>query len=175
MTNVFLKVMSTNKKIINAEQVSQNNIKFRSKSERMMYNTLVSLGFSPEFEAEKFVIWKGFTPSTPLYIDGVPQLTKTRKKDSSPKIPKFIDWHYTPDFKLTLGKSIFYIECKGFGNDIWSYKRKLFLKTIEGVPFVHFFEVHTKRGLLKTVEIINSIYERENTCREDDGNDKHSS
>lgn len=80
MTNVFLKIMSTNKKIINAEQVSQNNIKFRSKSERMMYNTLVSLGFSPEFEAEKFVIWKGFTPSSPLYIDGVPQLTKTRKK-----------------------------------------------------------------------------------------------
>ena len=53
MTNVFLKIMSTNKKIINPEQVSQDNIKFRSKSERMMYNTLVSLGFSPEFEAVK--------------------------------------------------------------------------------------------------------------------------
>lgn len=155
--------MSKNKKILNAEQISEFGINFRSKSERMMYKTMISLGFSPEFEPDKFVIWEGFTPTTPLYIDGVPQMTKVRKTQSHPKIPKFTDWHYTPDFKLTIGKSIFYIECKGFGNDIWSYKRKLFLKTIDNKPFIHFFEVHTKKGLIKTLEIINKIAKEENS------------
>lgn len=159
--------MPENKKIQNAEQISDFGINFRSKSERMMYKTMMSLGFSPEFEPEKFVIWEGFTPSTPLYIDGVPQMTKVRKPNSEPKIPKFLDWHYTPDFRLKLGRSTFYIECKGFGNDIWSYKRKLFLKTIDNKPFIHFFEVHTKRGLVKTLDIIKDIANKENSCSDD--------
>lgn len=148
-----------NRKIKNATEVSQDNIKFRSKSERMIYNTLISLGFKPEFEPERITIWEGFTPKEPLYIDGIPQMTKPKKKNINfmPKVLKFLDWHYTPDFKLTIGNQIFYIEVKGFGNDIWPYKRKLFLKTIQDKPNIHFFEVHTKRGLLKTVKIIEDI------------------
>lgn len=159
--------MTQNKKIQNAEQVIQGDIKFRSKAERMIYNNLISLGYSPEYEVDKFIIWEGFYPTEPLYIDGEPQLTKPRGGKETvnfvPKIPKFNDWHYTPDFKLTLGKSVFYIECKGYSNDLHPYKRKLFLRLLENMPNTHYFEVKTKHGLLTTLKIIKSIYEQENT------------
>lgn len=160
--------LQTNKKILNATAVEYNGLKFRSKMEEKMFNWMIQLGYSPQFEPDKFVLWEGFYPKTPLYIDGEPQLTKPRKncKDIQlfiPKIPKFEDWHYTPDFKLEINGKIFYIECKGYGNDLWPYKRKLFLKTIEDKNNIYFFEAHTKKGLMKTLNLISKIANEQNS------------
>lgn len=154
--------MVANKKIKNATAIENQGIKFRSVLECKMYKWMKEAGYNPQFEPDKFLLWEGFYPASPLYIDGEPQLTKPRKNSKDilnfvPKIPKFEDWHYTPDFRLDINNKQFYIECKGYGNDLWPYKRKLFLKIIQSMPNVYFFEAHTKRGLLKTLSLIESI------------------
>ena len=50
---------SENRKVINATQVIYNGIKFRSKSELRMYQTMLNAGFTPDFESQSFILWDG--------------------------------------------------------------------------------------------------------------------
>ena len=129
-----------NKKVLNATKVKALGIKFRSKTEERMYKKLLSLGYSPKYEAKTFILWEGFRPKFPLYIDGEPKLTKSGQSE------KLLDWKYTP-------------EVKGHPNDLYPYKRKLFLKLLEQMDKTYFFEVKTIRGLLKSLEVMNTIWE----------------
>lgn len=108
-------------------------------------------GLNPLYEPDKFLLWEGFKPLIPLYIDGEPILNRWGT------INKLTDWHYTPDFRIDYNGYVIYIEVKGFGNDLWTYKRKLFYKLIYDKPNVRFFEVKTKRGLLKTINLIKQL------------------
>ena len=145
--------MPKNKKVINATSVTSCGIKFRSKTEERVYKKLVSLGYSPKYESKKYVLWEGIVPKFPLYIDGIPQLTKKDK----PK--KLRDWTYTPDFILEKNGYTMIIEVKGNPNDLYPYTRKLFLKHIESLNKTYFFEVRTIRGLLITLETIEKLWE----------------
>ena len=146
--------MAKNKKIANATAVKDLGISFRSKSEERVYKKLLSLGYSPKYEPVSYVLWKGFRPTFPLYIDGIPQLTKNGEPT------KFVDWKYTPDIILEKNGYTMIIEVKGYSNDIYPYKRKLFLKLLEAMDKTYFFEVHTIRGLLKSLEKMNQIWEQ---------------
>lgn len=156
--------MSDNKKIINARTVEYNGITFRSDTERRIYIKLLSLGITPEYEVEKFTLVKGFTPTKAWYIDGIPQNTKKKNKITgkftirTDKPKSLEDWDYTPDFRIKKGDYTFYIEVKGYPNDLWAYKRKLFLKLIEQQPHTYFFEVKTIKGLLETVKLMDKLY-----------------
>ena len=163
--------MSENRKIKNASAVFLDGIYFRSPLESKMYGYLIEAGYSPEYEPDKFTLWQGFRSNTPNYIDGEPTSRKVRGKNEYIPIlnPFYDDWEYTPDFKLSINGYTFYIEVKGYPNDLWPYKKKLFLKLIENDPKTFFFEVKTKRGLLKTLKIIKSIYEQENTNPDNGG------
>ena len=48
-----------NKKIFNATNSAIGNISFKSKLEASVYKTLVEHGFSPQYESQRFVLWKG--------------------------------------------------------------------------------------------------------------------
>ena len=48
-----------NKKILNATNSAIGNISFKSKLEASVYKTLVEHGFSPQYESQRFVLWKG--------------------------------------------------------------------------------------------------------------------
>lgn len=149
-----------NKKIIGATSTCYNNIKFRSILEKRVYIKLKELGYSVEYEPDTYTIWEGFYPSKLFYIDGVPNITKTGCTK------KILSWEYTPDFRIIKGFTTFYIECKGWGNDLWPYKRKLFLKLLEDIPHTYFFEVKTIKGLISSLKILEEIYEQEtNTSR----------
>lgn len=160
-----MKKVSANKKIVNAQSIEYEGIVFRSIAERNVYKKLVSLGITPEYEPDTFVLWEGFTPLKEWYLEGEPVNTKKQDKVTgkrtklSDKPKSFENWKYTPDFKIQSGKNTFYIEVKGYPNDLWPYKRKLFLKLLESLPNVYFFEVKTIKGLLKSVNTMSKINE----------------
>lgn len=140
-----------NRKIKNAKEFFADGIKFKSKLEMKAYKILKENGLSPKYEAEKVVLFNGFKPSKTWYIDGVPQVTKKGNNK------KLIDWCYTPDFKIELNDHVAYFEIKGFPNDVYPYKRKLFLEYIDDIPKTYFFEIkEVPDGLIKAIEIFKS-------------------
>lgn len=152
-----------NRKIKNATPKEYDGINFKSSSEVMVYKTLTSLGFKVYYEPTKYPIWKGFKPIVPFYK---PSKAGLLKLDNS----KLVDITYTPDFIFLAPdqKTVVIIEVKGFSNDIYPYKRKLFREYLESLnkevnqPTIY-FEIHNKRQLLQAVEIINNNYGKESS------------
>lgn len=114
-----------NKKIKNATQIIVDNIQFKSKLESEIYKKLLEFGFKPEYEKHKYIIWEGYKPTVPFYCPASSggMLTLNNKK--------IIDITYTPDFVFEYGKYTVIIEVKGFRNDVFRYKLKLFRKYLE--------------------------------------------
>lgn len=144
--------MSNNKKIINATDVEYNGIHFRSKTEERVYKKALSLGLDINYELEPITIWNGFRPEKTWYLEGLPYITKKGKINKL-----FEDWNYTPDFIIKMNGYKFYVEAKGQPNDLWPYKRKLFIKWLETQDKSYFFQVKTIRAFLKSVEIMKEI------------------
>lgn len=136
-----------NKKVKNATPVEDQGINFKSKLEKMVYNTLVQHGIKPEYEKHKYVIWEGFKPTVPLY-------TRDKKKNHILQDKKLINITYTPDFYFEhAGKKII-VEAKGSINDVFPYKFKMFRKYIEQLPdsqSYEIWEVFTKKQLLELI------------------------
>jgi hypothetical protein len=141
-----------NKKILNATPKEFDGIKFKSTLEVMVYKTLLSVGFEPLYEKNKFVIWQGLYPSVPFYDkDATTRMLKLNKK-------KIIDITYTPDFTFEYNKRLIIIEVKGFENDVFPVKKKLFRKSLEEThPEALFFEIYTKKQLLQAIQIIKKL------------------
>lgn len=89
-----------NKKIRNATPNIVDGIKFKSKLESYTYNALKEAGIEAEYENHKYTLLEPFKYMT----ESVRGMT------------------YTPDF---VGDG-FIIECKGYGNDAWPIRWKLF-------------------------------------------------
>ena len=141
-----------NRKIINASPLEYGGISFKSKLEKMTYQTLREHGFPAEYEPHKFIIWEGFKPTVPFYNKN--KSTRLLKQESK----KIIDITYTPDFMFEYNSHLVIIECKGFENDIYPLKKKLFRKWLEEhEPKSIFFEVYTKRQLLQAIDIIKTL------------------
>jgi len=140
-----------NKKIINASPLEYNGITFKSKLEVMIYKTLSQAGFNVAYEPSKYIIWEGFKPKIPFYTKD--KKTRLLKLDDK----KLIDITYTPDFVTMHNGITIIIEAKGFENDVFPYKKKLFRKYLEGFSEpILFFEIFTKKQLLQAIEIIKS-------------------
>lgn len=89
-----------NKKIKNAEPIEYDGIRFRSKLECFTYTEFKANGIAIDYEPIKFELIPSF-----LWLN-----------------KKVQPMTYTPDF---VAKD-FIIECKGYGNDNWPIKEKLF-------------------------------------------------
>lgn len=144
--------MSENKKIVNATKTQINNIKFKSKLESVVYRELVKSNLPFTYEEEQITLFKGYYPTIPFYIKGKNGhlVLQTRKQ---------LDWKYTPDFIVNTSGWKFYIEAKGYQNDLWPYKRKLFIHTLLESTNVAFFEVHNLREIKECISIIKNEYE----------------
>ena len=148
--------MSKNKKILNAENSALGDITFRSNLEKAVYKKMISLGYHPSYEVESFELLAGFRPSKVFYYEGNSVITKNGS------VTKIKSWKYTPDFCIEKEGYKFYIEAKGHPNELWPYKRKMFLKKLESIPNAYFFEVKTIRGLVKSLEAIEQIIKNGN-------------
>lgn len=141
-----------NKKVKNATPLEYKGIKFKSKLEVMIYKTLSENGFKVYYEPTKYVIWYGFKPTIPFYTKD--KNTGLLKLDAG----KIRNITYTPDFITSYGKKVIIIEAKGFQNDVYSYKRKLFRQYLEDANDGDnlYFEIYSKKQLLQAIDIIKS-------------------
>lgn len=124
--------MTENKKVRNATAMVVNGIKFRSKLEGYLYSLLRQYKIEAEYEQHRFVLFPGFTWKGKKYL----QIT------------------YTPDFVSLAGK--FIIEAKGYANDIYPLKKKMFFKYLidNNMEDFVFYEVKSQkecRELLPTL------------------------
>lgn len=143
-----------NKKIKNASPLEYDGIFFKSKLEKMIYQTLREQGFPVEYEPNKFVIWQGFRPTVPFYDKD--KTTRMLKLESK----KIIDITYTPDFVFKYNDFLVVIEAKGMENDRFYLKKKMFRKWLEdNHPKSIYFEIYTKKQLLQAVDIIRDLSE----------------
>lgn len=141
-----------NKKIKNACAKSFNNIVFKSQLEVVIYKELLRAGFNPKYEERKFVIWEGIKPTKPFYNRDIQ--TKMLKLDMG----KMRDITYTPDFTFEYKGHLIIVEAKGFENDTFPIKKKLFRGLLEKMetPAIY-FEVYTKKQLLQAIEILKAL------------------
>ena len=141
-----------NKKIINASPLEYDGISFKSKLEKMAYQTLKEQGFPVLYEPKKFIIWEGFRPNVPFYNKDAS--TRMLKMDSK----KVIDISYTPDLMFEYNNHLIIIEMKGFENNTYPLKKKIFRKWLESnYPNSIYFEIFTKKQLLQAIEIIKNL------------------
>lgn len=141
-----------NKKIRNATPLEYDGISFKSKLEKMIYQTLRENNLPVQYEPHKFIIWEGFKPTVPFYNKD--KSTRMLKQEYK----KIIDISYTPDFVLQQGSHLIIIEAKGLENEIFPIKKKLFRKYLEEhYPDSVFFEIYTKKQLLQAIDIIKNL------------------
>ena len=141
-----------NKKIINASPLEYDGISFKSKLEKMAYQTLKEQGFPVLYEPKKFIIWEGFRPNVPFYNKDAS--TRMLKMDSK----KVIDISYTPDLMFEYNNHLIIIEMKGFENNTYPLKKKIFRKWLESnYPNSIYFEIFTKKQLLQAIDIIKNL------------------
>lgn len=164
--------MQENKKIRNATICQNGNITFKSQLEKSVYNTLQQLGFNPQYEPETHVLWDAFDPITPFYDKETDTQYKKRIEEGDSnkskllihKKGKITGIRYTPDFYFKYGKLDVYIETKGFENDIFYIKKKMFRYLLDqkfnstGQHSI-FFEIYNKKQLLQSIQIIKD-YEK---------------
>lgn len=144
-----------NKKIKNASPLEYDGISFKSKLEKMIYQTLKEQGFPVEYEPHKFVLWQGFRPTVPFYDKD--KYTRMLKLESK----KIIDITYTPDFVFTYNGFLVIIEAKGMENDCFYLKKKMFRKWLEdNHPKSIYFEIYTKKQLLQAISIIQNLSQK---------------
>lgn len=148
-----------NKKILNATNSAIGNISFKSKLEASVYKTLVEHGFSPQYESQRFVLWKGSKINDIYYTKGSDGHLKA---DNS----KIRDITYTPDFIFKVDNYVIIIEVKGYENDVFPIKKKLFIdllgtmnniNSVGGEPLYKYFEIFSKRQLLEAIDEINKL------------------
>lgn len=151
--------MVENKKIKNAHPKEYNGIKFRSQLEVTTYKTLIEHGFTPKYEEETFILWDGFIPSVPFYTKNSFKRKNHNIEVLSPFTVKdkrsIANISYTPDITFDYNGKHIIVEVKGFQNDIFSYKFKMFrksLETLDNKDSIEVWEIFSKRQLLECIE-----------------------
>ena len=139
----------TNKKVRNATSKEYKGIKFRSKLELFTYKKLEAAKIKSLYEEVKFELQEGF-----YFTNG--SIEPNTKKEFVDNVKKVRSITYTPDFVDPKGKWI--IEVKGFANDVFPVKWKIFKKHLldNGLEYKLFLPKNQKQ-VLETVELIKEM------------------
>ena len=142
-----------NKKVRNATTKVYKGIKFRSKLELFTYMKLEDAGIKAFYEKEKFILMKGFRYEQQSIEPSNKKATKGEYINNTDKVR---DITYTPDFVDPNGKWI--IEVKGFANDVFPLKWKMFKKhlmQLENPPVLYLPK--NQGQVLQTIELIKQL------------------
>ena len=144
---------TANKKVRNAVSKVYKGIKFRSKLELFTYKKLEEAGIKSLYEERKFVLMEGFR----FEQDSIePSNKRATKGEYINHADKVRDITYTPDFVDPNGKWI--IEVKGFANDVFPLKWKLFKKHLQQIGNPPILYLPKNQGqVLKTIELIKTL------------------
>tara|TARA_R110002012_G_scaffold1863_3_gene8974 strand:+ start:4107 stop:4565 length:459 start_codon:yes stop_codon:yes gene_type:complete len=139
----------TNRKVRNAVSKVYKGIKFRSKLELFTYMKLEEADIKSLYEKKKFVLMEGFRFPNRC-------VEPHKSKGYIDMTAKIRDITYTPDFVDPNGKWI--IEVKGFANDVFPIKWKLFKNYLmEGGHDYVLFLPKNQKQVLETIELIKEL------------------
>lgn len=145
-----------NKKIKNATKEDFEGIPFKSRLEKLVYKTLLEIGINTQYEPVTYEIFKEFIPTIPFYTKPYKKRkfknTEVISKYALKDMRKVTSITYTPDFVFEYKNKIIVIEVKGFPNEVFPYKFKLFkalLETFEDKDKYEIWEIFSKRQLLE--------------------------
>ena len=134
---------------IQSKKTEVDGIKFRSKLEAFTYRKLKEAGIKQEYESEKYVLLEGFHYTSNAYE----QSTTGYRNRGKEKVRAIT---YTPDFLCPNRNWI--IECKGFANDRFPIKWKMFKNLLkETNPDCKLYVPKNQKQVLETIEIIKNL------------------
>lgn len=138
-----------NKKVRNATPLEYNGLKFKSKLEVFCFKQLVENNIKASYEDHTFSLME-------KYIFKGYEYPERRTKIVQPIT-------YTPDFVIDRDNMTIIIECKGFRNDIFPVKWKLFKSVLNNIPNKTFylFLPKNQKQVLETIEQIKTILNNE--------------
>jgi hypothetical protein len=157
-----VKKIKGNKKIRNATRLElPNGLKFRSKLELYTYNKLSEAGIKDfKYEEDKFVLQESFE----FENESVEAYEKTVKTDGASykqKVFGDVDRNirsmtYLPDFTcIKEDKTGWVLEVKGYNNDAFPLKWKLFKKHLKDNGYnVDLYKPNNQGNVLKCIEMI---------------------
>lgn len=144
-----------NKKVKNAQVTDYDGISFKSKLEVFCYKKLKENNIPFEYEKHKFTLFEGFKPTFHCYFPdklGSLELDLTKLRSTT----------YTPDF---VG-DYWVIDTKGWSNDLYPVKLKLFRALIESSEeykkYKLFIEPHNQKQCLQAIELIKNYKQLKN-------------
>ena len=105
-----------------------DNITFKSELERDAYLCLKKCGLNPSYEPVTYTLIDGFKP-TVTYYEG--EKNKPKSTILNLKLRKLTPIKYTPDFEFDYNNKHVVIETKGWENDAFPMRFKLFRKLME--------------------------------------------
>lgn len=138
-----------NKKVRNATKVTINGYDFRSKLESFTYKKLIEANINDfGYETHTFILQEGFEYPNESIERGEVKSTKVRPMT------------YTPDFVYLNGKNEgWIIEIKGFSNETFPLKWKLFKKHLLDKGYnVSLYLPNNQGNVLKCIEMIKNKY-----------------
>jgi hypothetical protein len=150
-----------NKKVKNATRCEYADIHFKSILEMKTYMRLESEHFTPQYETKTFHLQENKKVAIPYYDIHVDRKLKKKIWGKNPYKLRAIK--YTPDIILYITDSsqavrMVIIECKGKPNDVYPYKKKLFLRHLDTYyPSSLFFEIHNLKQLQNAITIIKNL------------------
>lgn len=139
-----------NKKILGTKSTVDHGIQFKSTLEKIIYNCFLKHGLKLKYESKKFTLWNGYYPTVLFY--------KGHKRTVNAEMSKLMDTTYTPDFILKHNGYTIIIEAKGFPNDVFPLKFKMFRKTMERKRDKHKILIFELFNKAQAEEAINIIY-----------------
>ena len=140
----------TNRKVLNATLVEVDGIQMKSKIEKTIYLALKELGITPQYEGETFIYWTERKPKTFFY-------DRNSKRQLRLNMQKLRNMKYTPDFVFMYQGIKVIIEVKGWENDAFPIRKKLFRGYLDTLPYpVVYAEIFTRRQLLEFMNVLQS-------------------
>ena len=159
------KLKRANKKIKNASPLEVNGVKFRSKLEAFTYRHLLSAGIKDfKYEEHKFILQEAFESKLDSFEDFEKSSKGTKIKGYDEADKKIRSITYLPDFVCIddATKTGWVIECKGYSNDSFPLKWKMFKKHLHDNGYnVTLFKPNNQKNVLKTIELITNIFKNE--------------
>lgn len=156
-----------NRKIANAKKTSLDGITFDSKLELRCYELLKENNLDFDYNTTTFTLIDSFRlTNVHLYqaLGKKKNLHMQINKDGRKLKVRAIN--YTPDFTKRIENKLFIIETKGYQNDVYPYKLKLFLDQCHHLTpdiEVYFFEPRNIKQIRQTIELVKMILDDTNS------------
>lgn len=136
-------------KIKNATQCVLDGIQFKSKLELTVYDYFKKMGVNLEYEKLTFVLMDGFVIRQPVY-------DKDSKKNLKRITRKVLKTTYTPDFSFKGRNALYVLEIKGFANDVFPLKKKMFLREINDCEQeIFYIMIYSQKDMREAYQIIH--------------------